>query len=61
MMTSSPSACIELDGSGKYCYQAYAACNKPLSDEAAEVFGLWVDQNKIELNHPHEFMAGQPF
>ena len=60
-MHGKPSACIELDGSGKYCYQAYAACNKPLSDEAAEVFGLWVDQNKIELNHPHEFMAGQPF
>jgi hypothetical protein len=45
-----PSACIELDGTGKYCYQAYAACNRPMSESAARNFQEWTDKYNIEYD-----------
>lgn len=59
LIDKKPSACIELDGTGRYCFQAYAACNKPLSEEAERVFELWKEANKIESpsSYVYEDMA----
>ena len=53
-----PSACIELDSSGRQCYQAYAACNVPLKDEPARIFDAWAGKHRIQrgcVKPPQQF------
>lgn len=48
LLNEKPAACIELDGAGKYCRQAYAACNTPLKGNVAEEFSLWTKKHSIK-------------
>jgi len=50
-----PAACIELDGEGKICRQAFAACNQPLDGCAEASFKEWTTLHKISSGHmtPH--------
>lgn len=46
-MGGKTAACIELDGKGNKCYQAFAPCNSELEGEAAEAFKAWSEKYQI--------------
>ena len=62
-LKGSPAACIELDGSGKLCRQAYAACNRHLEGPAEEAFNAWAEKHHIRMGtdgEPHRAYWAEP-
>lgn len=47
LLNGKTAASIELDGKGKLCRQAFAACNNPLQGDAKELFGQWAEKHGI--------------
>lgn len=48
LLNGKSAACIELDGEGKTCCQAFGSCNTRLDGDAAERFNEWIQRHGIK-------------
>ena len=49
LLNGKPAACIELDGDGDVCSQAFSQCNQRLEGDAAEKFNAWTKKHHITI------------